>query len=282
MIYFTSVVTVGSLYSHFQWFGYRNSPVYGPRDYRPRASGLWEASWYLVPGVHYHRNGNWQTTVSWAGKSSGSHVQGRRGLLHLMYFDGVFIKCQLYIYIEQIFVANKVLCYVMLEIFMDSVKFGDATTISLLKYTIAKKSVSDCKQCNVSSNVVIDRLTTLSRWACLRSIPRFRSACRTRQRALSWTVSCRTLTTEPLLQSCWWAPSSGRPPRRSPSLTRKHNLKTSSLLVRLVLLWSFIVDFNLYYHHLYYHLISLLSFLFFFIPPSTVRFLFCKCCYELC
>lgn len=58
----------------------RNSPVHGSRDYRPGASGLWEASWHLVPWVHYHRNGHRENSLPWAGKSSGSHVQGKESL----------------------------------------------------------------------------------------------------------------------------------------------------------------------------------------------------------
>lgn len=52
----------------------RNSSVHGPRDYRPGASGLWEAGWHLVSGLHHHWNGNRQNAVPRAGKSSGRHV----------------------------------------------------------------------------------------------------------------------------------------------------------------------------------------------------------------
>lgn len=55
------------------WFR-RNSPIHGPRDYRPGTSRLWETSWYLVSGVHYYRNGNRQNAIPWTGKPSGSHV----------------------------------------------------------------------------------------------------------------------------------------------------------------------------------------------------------------
>lgn len=72
------------------------------------------------------------------------------------------------------------------------------------------------------------------RWACSRSTPRFQSVCRTWRRASSWTVSHRTRTTEPLLQGCWRTSSSSRRPRRRSRLSRKQNLKTSSVLVKLL------------------------------------------------
>lgn len=59
-----------------------------------------------------------------------------------------------------------------------------------------------------------------------------------KRRASSWTVSRRTRTTEPLLQSCWRTPSSGRPPGRRPRPCRKRNLKTSSPLVKLRLTFN--------------------------------------------
>lgn len=64
----------------------RNASVHGPRDYRSRTSRLWKASRYLVPGVHNHRNGHRQNTVPRAGKSSGSHVQGKQKSVGAYFF----------------------------------------------------------------------------------------------------------------------------------------------------------------------------------------------------
>lgn len=73
----------------------RNSSVHGPRDYRPGASGLWEAGWYLVSGVHHHRNGDGQNAVPRAGKSSGRHVQGTSGdNLEMNTIQGTFLILQ--------------------------------------------------------------------------------------------------------------------------------------------------------------------------------------------
>lgn len=73
----------------------RNSSVHGPRDYRPGASGLWEAGWYLVSGVHHHRNGDGQNAVPRAGKSSGRHVQGTSGEnLEMNTIQGTFLILQ--------------------------------------------------------------------------------------------------------------------------------------------------------------------------------------------
>lgn len=55
----------------------RHSAVHGSGNHRQGPSRLRGPGRHLVPGVHHHRDGHWETALPRVGRTTGGHVQGK-------------------------------------------------------------------------------------------------------------------------------------------------------------------------------------------------------------